>query len=65
MVNPGTFKGSRKEFLLAQKQAYSDAVKQGTVADVVADIQRQYFKRYPIELPHEQEPSPEAFTSNS
>ncbi|KAF9550943.1 hypothetical protein CPC08DRAFT_647741, partial [Agrocybe pediades] len=63
MVNPGTFQGSRKEFLLAQASAYAKGMEDGTVSDVVADIQRRYFKRYPIELPHEEEPSPEALAA--
>ena len=59
MVNPGSFQGSRKEFLLAQKAAYAEAVIGGYVADALADIQRRYFKRYPIDLPHDEEPSQE------
>ncbi|PPQ76861.1 hypothetical protein CVT26_001499 [Gymnopilus dilepis] len=59
MVNPGAFKGSRKEFLLAQKPAYAEAVTGGFVADALADIQRRYFKRYPVDLSHETEPTEE------
>ncbi|KAF9470292.1 hypothetical protein BDN70DRAFT_939839 [Pholiota conissans] len=57
MVNPGTFQGSRKAFLQAQFELYADAVVNNNVADTIADIQRRYFKRYPITLPHDEEPS--------
>lgn len=59
MVNPGAFSGSRKAFLHDQREAYAIAVTNGHVADTVADIQRRYFKRYPITLAHDQEPSDE------
>jgi len=59
MVNPGAFQGSRREFLLSQKPAYKAGVIGGYAADALAEIQRKYFKRYPIDLPHSEEPSPE------
>ena len=59
MVNPGAFQNSRKDFLVAQKPAYAQAVAGGFMRDCVADIQRRYFKRYPIDYPHEQEPTSE------
>jgi hypothetical protein len=59
MVNPGAFQGSRKEFLLSQKPAYKAGVTGGYAADALAEIQRKYFKRYPIDLPHSEEPSAE------
>ncbi|KJA22462.1 hypothetical protein HYPSUDRAFT_117836, partial [Hypholoma sublateritium FD-334 SS-4] len=60
MVNPGTFKGRRKEFLDSQQDIYAAAVKGKHVADTVANIQRRYFKRFPITLSHTEEPT-EAF----
>lgn len=63
MVNPGSFQGSRKEFLLSQKAAYSAGVAGGYATDALALIQHHYFKRYPIDLPHEQEPDAEALAS--
>lgn len=57
MVNPGVFVGSRKIFLESQKDIYAAAVAGNHVIDTVADIQRRYFKRYPIDLPHNEEPS--------
>jgi hypothetical protein len=59
MVNPGAFQGSRKDFLLGERASYSAAVAGGYAADALALIQRRYFKRYPVELPHTVEPSPE------
>lgn len=59
MVNPGTFQGSRGEFLLAQSAVYASAVADGHINDTVADIQRRYLKRYPMSLPHNQEPTKE------
>jgi hypothetical protein len=59
MVNPGAFQKSRKDFLLAQNAAYAQAVAGGFMRDCVADIQRRYFKRFPIDYPHEHEPTSE------
>ncbi|KAF9471423.1 hypothetical protein BDN70DRAFT_820018, partial [Pholiota conissans] len=59
MVNPGAFLGSRKEFLAAQQELYATSITENHVADTVADIQRRYFKRYPLSLPHNEEPSSE------
>ncbi|PPR07319.1 hypothetical protein CVT26_013679 [Gymnopilus dilepis] len=63
MVNPGAFRGSRKDFLMSQKAAYAEAVVGGFSSDALANIQRRYFKRYPVDLPHEEEPSPEALAA--
>lgn len=59
MVNPGTFTGLRKAFLDSQQDVYAAAVKGKHVADTVADIQRRYFKRFPITLSHSEEPTTE------
>jgi len=58
MVNPRAFQGSRKEFLL-QKPLYKAGVLGGYAADALSQIQRKYFKRYPIDLLHQEEPSVE------
>ena len=63
MVNPGVFQGSRKEFLLGERTSYGAAVAGGYAADALALIQRRYFKRYPVELPHTLEPSPEVLAA--
>lgn len=59
MPNPGAFHGARKAFLLAEKPTYALAVDDGAAADGLADIQRRFFKRFPIDLPDDQEPTPE------
>ena len=59
MVNPGAFQGSRKTFLQSQKADYQAGVVGSYAADALAQIQRKYFKRYPIDMPHNEEPSPE------
>ena len=59
MVNPGSFQGLRKKFLDDQQEFYAAAVRDKHIADAVADIQRRYFKRFPLTLSHTQEPSEE------
>jgi len=59
MVNPGSFGPSRKAFLISQKPVYSAGVVGGYAADALAVIQRKYHKRFPIDLPHDEEPSEE------
>jgi len=63
MVNPGSFGPSRKAFLVSQKPAYSAGVLGGYAADALALIQRKYLKRFPIELPHDEEPTEEWLAS--
>ena len=58
MVNPGSFGPSRKAFLVSQKPAYSAGVV-GYAADALATIQRKYHRHFPIDLPHDEEPSEE------
>jgi len=57
MPNPGSFLGSRLEFLRAQNRLYAAAVIANTKEECIADIQRRYFKRYPIDLEHNVEPT--------
>lgn len=59
MVNPGAFQGSRRDFLVEERASYSAGVTGGYAADALALIQRRYFKRYPVDLPHSVEPSEE------
>lgn len=33
------------------------AMQAGVAADVLASIQRQYFKQYPVDFPHDEEPT--------
>lgn len=59
MVNPGAFRGVRKDFLMSEKAAYAAGVEGGYAKDAVANIQRRYFKRFPLDLPHDEDPKPE------
>ena len=59
MVNLGLFRGLRKEFLMSKKSEYKAAVQGGFAADALVNIQQEYLKWYPIDLPHDQEPVPE------
>ncbi|KAH7904749.1 hypothetical protein BJ138DRAFT_1018673 [Hygrophoropsis aurantiaca] len=63
MVNPGAFHGSRKDFLLAEKQGYAEAIKHNYAGDFLSNLNRRYLKRYPISLPHDHEPSAEHLAS--
>jgi len=63
MVNPGAFVGSRAEFLKGEKRAYAQAVAGGYARDVLSMISRRYFKRYPVDLPHSEEPTAEHLAS--
>ena len=57
MVNPGSFGATRKAFLMSEKPAYSAGVMGGYTADALALIQRKYLKHFPMDLPHNEEPT--------
>ncbi len=59
MVNPGAFRGKRKEFMIAEQEGYFQGVQEDHAAEVVASIVRHYFKRFPIWLSEDVEPSDE------
>lgn len=59
MVNPGVFHGRRKEFLLGERAAYAEAVQCGSAVDAIGDIWRRFFKRFPIDMPDDKEPTDE------
>jgi hypothetical protein len=63
MVNPGVFHGLRKDFLIGEKVTYSNAVAGDYERDTIADIQRRFFKRFPVGLPLNEEPSAEHLAS--
>lgn len=63
MVNPGAFAGKRRAFLDAQQELYAAAAAANHVNDTVADIQRRYFKRFPVTLSHTEEPTEEALAA--
>ena len=48
---------------MGEKSKYRAAVAGGFVKDAMADIQRRYFKRFPIDIPHSEEPLPEHLAS--
>ena len=59
MVNPGIFHGTRFDFLMSEKASYKAGVDGGYTTDAVAKIQSRYFRRYPVEIPLDEEPSAE------
>ncbi|KAJ3506986.1 hypothetical protein NLJ89_g6560 [Agrocybe chaxingu] len=59
MPNPGSFQGLRKEFLIGEKAAYAAAVAGGCTKDALAVIQRRFFKRFPVDLLLDEEPTAE------
>ena len=63
MVNPGSFGATRKAFLMSQKPDYSAGVMGGYAADALALIQWKYLKQFPIDLPHNEEPTDEWLAS--
>jgi hypothetical protein len=63
MVNLGVFHGLRKDFLTGEKVTYSNAVAGDYEKDSIADIQRRFFKRFPVGLPLSEEPSAEHLAS--
>ena len=63
MVNPGSFGATRKAFLMSEKPDYSAGVMGGYAADALALIQRKYLKRFPMDLPHNEEPTDEWLAS--
>ena len=48
---------------MSHKPAYSAGVMGGYAADALALIQRNYLKRFPIDLPHNEEPTEEWLAS--
>lgn len=53
------FPGHRGEFLAGEMVDYANAVEAGTLPDIVASIQRRFFKRFPPTLADNEEPSAE------
>ncbi|KAK7028203.1 SERTA domain-containing protein 3 [Paramarasmius palmivorus] len=62
-MSPSAFKGSRKAFLEENIPAYAKALKEGRGTDFLIELTRRYFKRYPANLPHSEEPSKEHLES--
>jgi len=40
-----------------ERESYSRGVEGGYAADALASIQQRYFKRFPVDLPEDQEPT--------
>ena len=55
--------GLGKEFPLEEKESYSTAIKEDYKKDALMNIQCRYFKQFPINLPHNVEPSNEYLAS--
>lgn len=53
------FKGARLEFLTQQIPAYEKAVAEGTTKEFLDVVYARYARRFPIELPLTEEPSPD------
>lgn len=63
MPNPGEFRGSQFDFMMTQKEEWARAVKEEYAIDMLPTIQNRYFRRYPIDLPHNVEPTAEHLAS--
>lgn len=63
MVNPGSFNKLRLKFLTEKYPFYVEAVLQGTGNDYIANVQRCFFKRFPIDLDENEDPTPEALAA--
>ena len=63
MVNPGSFTGSRRVFLEGEVEGYGNAVQAGNGPEFLTDLVRRFFKRYPMSLDPNTEPSAEHLAS--
>ena len=63
MPNPGGFAGSRLKFLEGEFPAYTKAVINNREDDFILDLWRRYFKRYPVDLADNVEPTEETLAS--
>ena len=54
------FSGLRMKFMEEQLEGYATAIIESRENDFVLDVQRRYFKRFPLSLPHDVEPSKES-----
>lgn len=63
MPSRGAFSNKRKAFLKSKQADFATAVEDGHTADTLAIIRRQYFKRFPVDLSDDEEPSDEALAA--
>lgn len=59
MPNPGKFHGKRKVFLTSKRAVFAAGVDKNQMGDVLMQILRAYFKRFPVDWPEEKEPTDE------
>lgn len=59
----GLFSPKRKAFLESKREKFATAVENGYSADGLSNIVRQYFKRFPIDLDDDEEPSNEVLAA--
>ena len=59
MSTRAAFHGLRLQFLEDHKDAYATAAVESRENDFILDFQRRYFKRFPVSLAHDIEPSQE------
>lgn len=59
----GSFTPKRKAFLESRRPQFATAVENGFSADGISNIIRQYFKRFPIDLDDNEEPSDEVLAA--
>ncbi|PPR04509.1 hypothetical protein CVT24_013115 [Panaeolus cyanescens] len=64
MVNPGTFRGQRKTYLLSRKPDYEAAYDNSTQEDCIANIVQVYFRMFPPEMPLDYDPTDEEIEAN-
>jgi hypothetical protein len=55
--------GCSEIFLTEQLEAYAAAIVGNCMKDCLADIQRQYFKHFPIQQDHNVDPAPEVLSN--
>lgn len=58
-MNPGIFKGTCLEFVQGEHANYVKAVLEGHATEELMNIICHFFKRFPISLPDNEEPSVE------
>lgn len=57
MAPRGVFRGLRFKFLEEEREGYANAITNNAKDDFIKDVLRQFFKRFPPELPLDKEPS--------
>lgn len=63
MPNPGKFHGKRKEFLTTKRPEFNASVNNDRVPDVLMQIYQAYFRRFPMTMSEDDEPTDEALAA--